>query len=209
MGLDKRLSKLEAALPPGRSWVDPIAEQQKREWLAWGSVRRDRDRDHDEWRVRDLIRLLHHQGRLPPSADGLRARLLAWRPPLDPGAVERSVARAIFDLEEGTENMLCPPEWRECFEAADELRELHAAVPAETHARWTLEAAADNAEGCAEAESFGLTEELYLKAAGPDAEELADDEFMRRLRMILVEDFYGERGYEISQHIDKLQRKET
>ncbi len=117
---------------------------------------------------------------------------------MNPGAVERAVEKAVYDCEEGTEGMVCDLAWRESFEAADQLRELHGNVPVETHARWTLDAADDDAEGCAEAESFGLTEALYLKAAGPDAEELADDEFMRRLRLILVEDFYGERGYEIA-----------
>lgn len=134
--------------------------------------------------------------------------MLAWRPPLDPGAVERVVARTIFDREEGTENMVCPPEWRESFEAAEELRERYAVVPVQTHARWTLEAAADNAEECAEAESFGITEELYLKAVGPDAEDITDAEFLRRLRVVLAEDFYGERGYEIARHIAQLQREE-
>lgn len=81
MGLDKRLSKLEAALPPQRG--EPSEAQQKREWLAWGSVRRHRDRDQDEWRVRDLIRLLRYQGRLPalmPSAPGCSPGVPRWTP---------------------------------------------------------------------------------------------------------------------------------
>ena len=71
--------------------------------------------------------------------EDLRVRLLAWRPALDESAVERELARAIYVREPDTENMVCPPEWTEAFEAADQLRELYAAVPEEVLTRWLIE----------------------------------------------------------------------
>jgi hypothetical protein len=206
--LNERLGKLEAALPLERG--EPYEAQRKREWLAGASVRRHRDQNHDEWRARDLIRLLRYQGRLPPDADGLRARLLAWTPALDPRAVERATAQAIYDREAGLEGMECDPAWFEAFEARAELVKLHAAVPVEVLARWSVEGATDGHEDCDdEVELYGLSDALYLRAVGPDAGELAHDELMRRLRQILDEDTYGTRAYLVAQHIQKLQTKET
>ncbi len=212
-GLERRLRALEERHGPERS--EPSEEEAKRLWLERASARRGSfaDEDWGEWRARDLIGLLRLQGRLPTTTEELRNRLLAWRPPLDARAVERVLAKAIYGQEEGTANMLCPPAWRESLVAAEELREKYMAVPDETLARWSVglwereEGAEDEAsleEGLArEADAHGITEELMLAAAGPDAEEVGEVECGRRLRETLADLHYGEKGYRVQQHIDQ------
>lgn len=214
-GLAKRLNHLEEQ---SRVGGEPSEEERKRQWLATANVRRNDDKHPTEWHVWDVIRLLRMQGRLPASTEGLRERLLRWRPPLGTRAVERVLARAIYDQEPGTENMVCPPEWRESFVAARELLEKYMAVPVEALARWAtwqyeIEEGADD-EGnleekqAHEARAHGITEELMLAAIGPDAEEIEEDELMRRRREILADLHYGEKGYQVQQHITRLMNEE-
>ena len=207
--LRRRLERLEAGSP------GPIDEEaEKHHWLAVARVRRNREKhDPDEFNANDLFRLLRLQDRLGTTTEEVHAQLLSWRtkPPAE-WAVRCVVAKAIYEQEEGTENMVCPPEWREAFVAADELRERHARVPEETLARWAVmqheiehgEPHALAERIAAEGERYGITDELFLKALGPDADEITDEEIGRRTREILAEDYYGERGYLIQKHIDRL-----
>lgn len=48
--------------------------------------------------------------------------------------------------------------------------------------------------------------ELSYKAVGPDIEEITIEECERRLAEILADTYYGEQGYRVAQHIDKLLR---
>ena len=206
-GLKRRLEYLEESVKAERFSDE---DEEKRWWLARARVAQNEDRG--DWHAADTIRLLRMQGRLGTTTEDLRARLLAWRPALNEGAVERELARTIYLREPGTENMECPPEWAEAFEAADELRELYAAVPDETLARWSLEtreaeqrgeddpgrAAADDAEG------YGITDAALWAAVGPDADEIPPEEAERRLREALADLYYGERGYEVQKHIDRM-----
>jgi hypothetical protein len=212
-GLERRLVRLEERTALKRR--EPSEEQRKRWWLETARVRRiHENRNPAEFSADDLIRLLRLQGELDGmTTEDLRARLLAWRPPIEPQAIERVMARTICNQEPGTENMTCPPAWRESFARADELRERYAAVPDETLARWTVmqheleegDSREEVAETiAAEGERFGITEELMLRAIGPDVEEITDEERMRRLRENLAEVYYGEKGYRIQQHINRL-----
>ena len=208
-GLDRRLDRLEDRQEPERR--EPSEEERKRHWLATARARLAQDRHPTEWHVWGVIRLLKMQGRLPDTTEGLRDRLLTWRPPLDERDVERVLARAIHDGEPGTEAMARPPEWRESFEAAEELRERYGAVPDEVLARWALwqheteEGVDPDVEErlTREADAHGITEELILKAVGPDAEEIGEEESPRRMREILGDVWYSEKCYRIKQHIDR------
>jgi hypothetical protein len=208
--LNRRLERLEQQR--GLKRREPSEGQRKQAWLTRARVRRNHDKG--DWHVRDTIKLLQRQGRLGTTAEDLRACLLAWRPELDRTAIEREIARTIYYQEEGAENMVCPPAWREAFVAADELREKYAAVPEETLAQWVVwqhgleEGAGDDVavKISTEGNGCGITNELLWKAIGPDAEEITDDECMRRLREIFADFFYGEQGYRVQQHIDRLVR---
>lgn len=210
--LKNRLERLEDENAPR---PEPPEEEQKQHWLAVAKARRVIDNQNfDEFYAYDVFKALRRHGKLDgaETAEELRNRLLAWPPPPKERAVERVVARVIYEREQGTENMACPPEWRESFVAADELRERSAAVPDEHHARivvmqYELEQGGSDEikrQIAAEHERLGLTDELLLKAIGPDAEEIPDEEQRRRLQEILAEYHYGERAYRIQKCIDRL-----
>ena len=120
--------------------------------------------------------------------------------------------RAIYDGEEGTEDMVCPPALRESLAAADELREKYMAVPDETLARWVVwqrnleEGESHEVEEALarEADAHGITEGLMRSAVGPDAEEVREEERARRLREILADLYHGEKGYRVQQRIEEL-----
>ena len=189
----------------------PNGEESKRRWLAHARVRRHDDtHSGEEFHARDIFRLLRSQGRLPNTTKGLQAALLAWRPPLEKRAVERVLARAIFDGEAGTEGMACPPAWREAFEAAGVLRDRYLSVDPEVLARALVtdrnleEGVNDEAmeerlseERAAAMERLGLTDGLHREALGPDIEEITEQERERRLSEILADFYYSEHGYEV------------
>jgi hypothetical protein len=218
-GARRRLERLEEQRGIHFSSRESIEseERRKRAWLATAGVRRNHDlNDGKAWHVRDVIKVLRTQGRLPATTEELRHRLLAWRPPMDRTAIERELAKFIYNREEGTEAMVCPPAWRESFVAADELRRKFAAVPDEVSARWLVWLhELEQGEGDdhviekmdTEAEEYGITNELMWKALGPDAEEIPDEERERRLMKILANFYYGEQGYRIQQEIYRLLEK--
>lgn len=213
--LKNRLERLE-----DENASAPSEEEQKQHWLAVGKARRVIDNQNfNEFYAYDVFKALRRHDELDgiTTAEEIRSRLLAWRPPPEERAVERVVARAIYDREQGTENMVCPPKWRESFEAADELRERSAALPVEVRARLTVmqyeleQGGSDEIarQVLAEVERLGFTDDLLLKAVGPDAEEIDEEERMRRLREVFAEDLYGERGYLIAKRADQLMKERT
>ena len=192
-------------------------EKAKELWLRRAKARRLEAHSTEEFHAGDVFRLLRAQGNLPGTAEKLCARLFAWRPPLDPRAVERVVARLIYHRAEGTEGMECPPEWREAFEAAEELLGLYMDAPPEDLARIYV-AARDIEEGEGddrleerldeEMDRLGITIDLVGDAVGPDGGEIPEQEVDRRLREALGDFYYGERGYEVQQHITRLVNEE-
>ena len=210
-GTRRRLERLEALENPRER--DEDAE--RRAWLATARLRRvHENRVPDEFHAGDLLRLFRVQGKLDGATfEQARDMVLAWpTSPPPPAATERVLSRMVCEGEPGTENMGCPPVWREAWEAADELRERHAAVPVETLAGWIVAQYEHEAEGGGGGapdlegarEPYGLTDELYRAAVGPDAGELDEDEEARRLREILAGDHYGERAWEIQRHVNRL-----
>jgi hypothetical protein len=189
-------------------------------------VRRNWSRPKAVFHARDLIGLFRIQHILPEmSSSVLIERIVSWKPLPEDGqalassrtTVEREVSLAIYNQEEGTESMVCPPAWREAFEAADELRRRYAAVPDETLAELFV-AANDLTEGrggdhleeqlTAEFARRGITAELEKKALGPDAEEISDDEARWRTQEILEDLFYGEQGYRVQQRMNQLMQEQ-
>lgn len=206
--LTRRLERLEgrhllrAPVPPR-----PLTEQDRRaRWLARAKLRRhDATYSREENQAGDVFRLLRLQGRIPETAEELHAQLLAWRPPLDARAVERVLARTIYEREEGTAGMACPQEWRESFEAAEVLLERCLAAPDETLAEVLVAAEEWRGEDAHEGlQALGITPELAEWAVGPDLDEIPDEERDRRLREILADFYYGAKGYEVQRHITRL-----
>ena len=223
----RRLERLEDRLRSSRPSGESLAaapEDAKQRWLAHAKARRFVATHEgkgwlEEFHAHDVFRLLRTQGNLPGTAEEIRDRLLAWRPPLAPHAVDRVLARAIFEGEEGTEGMECPPEWAEAFEAADELRERYMEAPSEELAEILVAAhrlqggAAEDADAVgewidAELERLGITEELGRKAIGPDGDEIPEEERWRRVMEAVADFYYGEKGYEVQQHITRLVNEE-
>ncbi len=219
----RRLEALERRRPLAKPAIQPPVngEDAKERWLADARMRRfDATYSREEEHARGLLRLFRSQGNLADlrTTEELRDRLLAWRPPLEPRAVERVLARAIYDREEGLEGMVCPPEWSEAFEAAEELRERYMDASDVDLARLLVaghrlrsqeegdeEDLASLEEWCAdERERLGITDELMREAVGPDSEEISQEEGDRRLHEILGDFFYGEKGYRVQQHITRL-----
>jgi hypothetical protein len=199
--LERRLSHLEDK-NPGRTQA--AEEAHKRHWLATARARRNHEnRNRDEFHAHDIFRVLRLQGRLGATTEEVRSQLLTWQPLPSERAVERVLARAIYEQEDGTEGMVCPPEWQETFVAADKLRERYARVPDETLAWWI--ATKSEAEIAGEAEAYGITEDLIRRAMGPDIEEITDEEMWRRHREMLSDLYYGEQGYRVQRHLTPLE----
>ena len=136
-GTRRRLERLEALENPRER--DEDAE--RRAWLATARVRRvHENRGPDEFHAGELLRLFRVQGKLDGATfEQARDMVLAWpTSPPPPAATERVLSRMVCEGEPGTENMGCPPVWREAWEAADELRGRHKAVPVETLAGWIV-----------------------------------------------------------------------
>lgn len=222
-GIEGRLRRLEERAGP-----EPHArreEQEKEQWLSEAGFRRrealaEGDADH----ARSLIGLFRVQDILPGmSTDELVGRILSWRPIPEGGRsraqVEREVALAIHRKEQGMEGMECPPAWRESFARGGELRERHEAIPDEVLAEGYVRLGRIEEEGNDEEElrgwaarheePFGITAELVEGAVGPDAGTIADEERQRRLLGYLADSYFGEKGYRIRRHMDRIEGSET
>jgi hypothetical protein len=219
----RRLEALERKRLPEtvRKPAKPRTEEQKKEdWLRHAKARRFMNRPYrDDWHVEDLIRLLLRRGNFDGmDLEGFRGRLRQWRPPVDEAAIDRVTAWMAHEGLPPATDMECPPVFRESFEAAATLRERIVAVPPEDLAE-VFVALHDAEEGardpehaeellCALEERWGLDAELQDKAIGPDAEEVSEEERMRRVREVFAELYYGELGYRVQQHITRLVNEE-
>lgn len=221
--IEGRLRRLEEQAGRERRDGPEDREREKERWLAQARFRRrealkERDADH----ARSLIRLFRAQGILPGmGADELVGRVLAWRPEPDGGRsraqVEREVALAIHEREPGTEGMACPRAWRESFARGDELAERYGAIPdevlAEGYARLGRIAEEDG-EALEEwaaryEEPYGITGELVENAVGPDVGAITEEERRRRLDGYLADSIYGEKGYGMRRHMDRIEASEA
>jgi hypothetical protein len=183
-------------------------------------MRRNETMDEDTRHARSLIRLFRTQNRLSRmSAEELVERIVSWRPVPEGGrsrvTAEREVAYAIYNQEEGTEQMVCSPEWREAFVAGEELRERYAIIPDEVLAEgWVrlreIEDSSGNEEECAEwrndyQERFGITTELLEGAIDPGAAGITEENSRWALNEYAADVLYGEKGFRVQQHIWRLE----
>src|SRR5215218_2569385 len=172
-GIERRLERLEAE---SRTAVDEDVWKQL--WLNVKRGKRVREhRNPDESHAGGIFRLLRLQERLATTREEVEAQILSWRPPPSEVATRRVVARAIFDQEEGTENMVCPPEWRGSFAAGEEFRERYIAMPDEA---------------------------LVARALGPDFGEITKEERLRRLNVYLADDVCDEKEWRVCSQINIL-----
>jgi hypothetical protein len=212
--LERRLSRLEAK-NPGPTLADE--EVWKQLWLNAKRGKRVREhRNPDESHAGGIFRLLRLQERLATTREEVEAQILSWRPPPSEVATRRVVARAIYDQEEGTENMVCPPEWRGSFAAGEEFRERYIAMPDEALVEAFMrlqEIEEDEEDGLAcwnvqHRESFGITEDLLQRAVGPDFGEITEEERMRRLNVCLADADCDEKEWRVCSQINRLREEE-
>ena len=120
------LKKEPAARPP-MSEERTLEEFISRVRLDWVHAP---ERDRQFASARDLIRLFRLQGKLHTfSTEALLERMYQWKPPIDRTAIERAVARAAYELEEGMEDKVVDPAWRDSFVVAEELLERIRSLP--------------------------------------------------------------------------------
>lgn len=206
--LDRRLQALEeqAGLRESHTYSPDGGEFQR--WQARARLDRQKRTDAGRTRCRDLICLFRTQHILQNmSAEDVIRRILDWQPPLEDlthSLVEREVARAIFAKEPGTEDMMCPECWRESLEAGAELLKRYQAIPDHELAEWWSRTAVDHSdekavEGWYEALAtrYGITDELCMRAIGPDADEIDEDEAALRLEEYLIPVLEGDKGWRI------------
>ena len=207
-GLEKRLERLEAE---SRTAVDEDVWKQL--WLNVKRGKRVREhRNHDESHAGGIFRLLRLQERLATTREEVEAQILSWRPPPSEEATRRVIARAIFDQEEGTENMVCPPEWRDSFAAGEEFRERYATMPDEAlvKAFMRLQEVEEDEEdrlvtwNVQHGEPFGITEDLLQRAVGPDFDEITEEERIRRLNVYLADDVCDEKEWRVCSQMNRL-----
>jgi hypothetical protein len=211
-GLERRLERLEAE---SRTAVDEDAWKQ----LWFNAKRGKRVREHrnpDESHAHGIFRVMRSQKRLAATREEVEAQILSWRPPPSEVATRRVIARAIYDQEEGTENMVCPPEWRESFAAGEEFRERYVAIPdgVLVEAFMRLQEVEESDEdglftwNVQHSESFGITEDLLQRAVGPDFGEITEEERIRRLNVYLADDVCDEKEWRVCSQINILRVKE-
>jgi len=209
-GLEKRLERLEAE---SRTAMDEDAWKQL--WLNAKRGRRVHEHHNsDESHACGIFRVMRSQKRLAASREEVEAQILSWRPPPSEEATRRVVARAIYDREEGTENMVCPPEWRESFAAGEEFRERYVAIPdgvlVEAFMRLQAIEADDEdrlfAWNVQHGEPFGITEDLLERAVGPDFGEITKEERIRRLNVYLADDVCDEKEWRVCSQMNRLRR---
>jgi hypothetical protein len=207
-GLERRLERLEAE---SRTAVDEDAWKQ----LWFNAKRGKRVREHrnpDESHAHGIFRVMRSQKRLAATREEVEAQILSWRPPPSEVATRRVVARAIYDQEEGTENMVCPPEWRESFSAGEEFRERYVAIPDEAlvEAFMHLQEVEESDEdglftwNVQHGEPFGITEDLLERAVGPDFGEITEEERIRRLNVYLADDVCDEKEWRVCSQMNRL-----
>jgi hypothetical protein len=212
--LDRRLERLEAK-NPGPTLADEEAWKQL--WLNAKRGRRVHEHHNpDEFHAGGIFRVMRSQKRLAASREEVEAQILSWRPAPSDVAMRRVVARAIYDQEEGTQNMVCPPEWQESFAAGEEFRERYIAMSDEALVEAFIhlqEVEADDEEGLLawnvqHGEPFGITEDLLERAVGPDFDEITEKERLRRLNVYLADDVCDEKEWRLCSQINRLREEE-
>jgi hypothetical protein len=218
--LERRLRALEEQASLKRHDLSEDEPWWEKEiWLARAQIDRNQAMDENTRQARSLIRLFRTQNRLfRMSAEELIERIVSWRPVPDGGrsraTAEREVALAIYNREADTENMVCPPGWRESFVCGDELRKRYMAIPEEVLAEGFIRLRDITDRGWDEEEyvewhtiyegRFGITAELVKSAIGPSVEEITEENCQWALHEYAADVIFGEKGYRIQRHMKSL-----
>ena len=218
--LDRRLKRLEEQDSMARARTEHEPPWIKENWLARAQINRNQAMDENTKHARSLIRLFRTQNRLSQmSAEQLVERIVSWRPVPEGGrsrfVAEREVAYAIYRQQEGTQHMVCPPEWPQALACGEELRERYAAIPEEVLAEgWIRLREIEDGGGDAEEyaqwrddyeERFGITVELVENAIRLGAEGVAEENHRWALNEYAADVLYGDKGYRVQQHIWRLE----
>ena len=197
--------KDERAARPPMSKERALEEFIKRVRLDWEHAP---ERDRQFASARSLIRLFRVQGILAGmSTEQLLDRMDSWKPPVDRTAIRRAVARATYELEEGMEDRVVDPAWRDSFVAAEELLERIRSLPP----RALAQAIVDETDNGKDAGEFyakhGITDELFNRAVGPDAASLPRQQYKARLTQHLVDFLASEECFVLSQELKVIRDK--
>jgi hypothetical protein len=212
--LERRLERLEAENLSRTAVVEDVWKQM---WLNLKQGKRVREHHNpDESHAHGIFKVMRLQKRLATTREEVEDQLLSWRPAPSEVATRRVVASAIYDQEEGTENMVCPPEWRESFAAGEEFRERYVAIPDEAlvEAFMRLQEVEEDEEdrlacwNVQHGEPFGITEDLLQRAVGPDFDEITEEERIRRLNVYLADDVCDEKEWRVCSQMNRLREEE-
>jgi hypothetical protein len=211
--LERRLERLEAENLSRTAVVEDVWKQM---WLNLKQGKRVREHHNpDESHAHGIFKVMRLQKRLATTREEVEDQILSWRPPPSEVATRRVVARAIYDQEEGTENMVCPPEWRESFAAGEEFRERYVAIPDEALVKAFMrlqEVEGDEdrllAWNVQHGESFDITEDLLQSVVGPDFDEITEEERIRRLNVYLADEVCDEKEWRVCSQINRLREVE-
>jgi hypothetical protein len=208
--LERRLERLEAENLSRTAVVEDVWKQM---WLNLKQGKRVREHHNpDESHAHGIFKVMRLQKRLATTREEVEDQLLSWRPAPSEVATRRVVASAIYDQEEGTENMVCPPEWRESFAAGEEFRERYVAIPdgVLVEAFMRLQEVEESDEdglftwNVQHSEPFGITEDLLQRAVGPDFGEITEEERIRRLNVYLADDVCDEKEWRVCSQMNRL-----
>jgi hypothetical protein len=181
-------------------------EERKAHHVAVQRARHNHGKPEIVWRLRGTIRhtaktLLPTFGPWPPSTEALIERVMNWQPPmgdLTRTLVEREVAYAIWTGAEGTQDMLCDPEWRSRFETGRETCVLLEALPDRELAE-IAHGGLDEDEVSARLARHGITEEKIGHALGAwDLEGIPEDVALWWLDEYWQPVYAGEKGWRVS-----------
>lgn len=218
--VEGRLRKLEEQA--GKEKRGLTEEQEKERWLLRMRFERGRleqeETPADVVHARGLMGLFRVQYLLPGmGVDELIDRILRWNPVPAGGrsraTVEREVGLAIHRGEPGTEGMACPLKWRTSFAAGDELRRRWDAVPDEDLAEYYVRRERIEEEGDEEElerwaadyeERLGIPRGLEEEFVGPDAGSITAEERQRRIDEYLADLVFGEKGYRVWRHMERM-----
>jgi hypothetical protein len=179
---------------------------------------------NDEYLLtRDVIRAYHIQNKLAPTVDGIIGQvwgyphnLTRYAPPRekDRNEICRGVMRAIWEGDPPpVADLVLDAQWREAFEAEEELLRRLRSIPPAEHARLIAGLAQDGAPMAEDAERTLASEygvflrEAFDRAIGPTPEYvdvLTDEKYDQRCGEIYLRFETSEEGYAVKLALEAL-----
>jgi hypothetical protein len=212
--IERRLADLESRAGLYR---EPPEPETVHEWVRRRERERRWARPEAVWRVRGTA--VHYAKTVYPEldADALLDKILERPSPgLTRGIAERELFLLIYRGDERVAHLAgqVPEEWADAFRAGDELLQRILDTPDEVLAAAfvRLRGAAetgDDARERDEAAALGFDNHLCLKALGPDADLLDEEQISWRLAETISEFTDGRRGFAVSTLMVRLEKGAT